>query len=707
MQYVRKRDGELQKFDSEKIRGALFKAFRALGILNPKIIGTSTQDVVDTLFYGFGDKGVPTVEEIQDIIEKTLMEKRHFEVARAYILYRSKRAENREMAFKLEGGDVIDNYISEDDWQVKENANMTKSMAALNFHLSSRITKDYWLYRIYPPEIRKAHISGDLHIHDLGILGPYCVGWDLRPILKNGFPRGVSGKLTSGPAKHLHSALFQAMNALFTLQGDAAGAQAFSNFDTLMAPGIHYDQLDYDGTYQAIQGFIHAMNVSTRVGFQPPFTNLTMDVTIPKFMRDEPVTWAGAYKKDLVYGDLQDEMDMFNKAFCDVMSSGDDLGRIFSFPIPTYNITEDFNWDFPELWEMTTKYGIPYFSNFINSDMSPEDVRSMCCRLRIDNRELQRRGGGFFGANPLTGSIGVVTINLPRLGYLSRDEDEFFTRLERQMELARRSLILKKKIVEQYTHQRMYPYSQVLLQEIYDQFGEYWKNHFCTIGLIGMNEAITNLLGVDIIDSDGLEFASQTLEFMRDRLTEYQNEEVDQNGYPKFIYNLEATPGEGTTYRLGKIDKEKFPNIKVANEAAFRTLGAEPYYTNSTHLPVDSGLSLVKQIRHQDHLQPLYTGGTVMHNFFDEAYSDPEAIGRFVRKFAETSKIPYYTVTPTFSICPTHGHLRGEHFTCPKCHMESEVFSRIVGYYRPVKQWNPGKQAEYTQRVPLKNGIQI
>ena len=550
----------------------------------------------------------------------------------------------------------------------------------------------YWISRIYPQNIADAHFSGDMHIHDLGVLGAYCVGWDVSELLLSGFG-GVPGKIESKPAKHFRTALGQVVNFFYTLQGEAAGAQAFSNFDTYLAPFIRYDKLTQKDVEQALQEFFFNMNVPTRVGFQTPFTNLTLDLTVPDFMKNEAVLFNGKVTQD-TYGDMTKEMEMFNLAFAEGMRQGDSKGRVFTFPIPTYNITKDFNWDSPvaqAIFEVTAKYGVPYFSNFVNSDMKPEDVRSMCCRLRIDNRELRKRGGGFFGANPLTGSIGVVTLNIPRIGYLSKDEDEFFERLENLMEVAKSSLEIKRKVLEAFTDNGLYPYSRRYLRHVKEGYGKYWKNHFSTIGIVGVNEAIINLLGQNIASRDGQAFAVKMLDFMRNRLADYQEETGS-------IYNLEATPAEGTSYRLARIDKRRYKDIIFANQKQVIADHAEPFYTNSSQLPVDFAGDLFEALEHQETLQTLYTGGTVFHIFLGERLNSWKAAAELIKKVAWNSKLPYFTLTPTFSVCPTHGYTNGEHKICPTCGANCEVYSRVVGYLRPVDQWNDGKQAEFAIR---------
>ncbi len=698
MKFVRKRDGRLEPFDQERITNAIWKAAKAVGGKDRELAKRLSDQVVAELKKRFGEDGVPTVEEIQDVVEKVLIENGHARTAKAYILYRKQHQDIRELAALLSQADLVDQYLDMEDWRVKENSNMSYSLQGLNNYLSSTVIAKYWISRIYPPNIAEAHFSGDFHIHDLGVLGPYCVGWDIKDLLLTGFG-GVPGKIESTPAKHFRTALGQVVNFFYTLQGEAAGAQAFSNFDTYLAPFIRYDGLSQKEVEQSLQEFFFNMNVPTRVGFQTPFTNVTLDLKVPDFMKDEPVIIGGKVM-DATYGEMEKEMEMFNLAFAKVLSQGDAKGRVFTFPIPTYCITKDFDWDSPvsqEIFDVAAKYGAPYFSNFVNSDMKPEDVRSMCCRLRIDNRELRKRGGGFFGANPLTGSIGVVTINLPRIGYLSKDEDEFFERLETLMELAKDSLEIKRKVLEQFTEKGLYPYSKRYLRGVKETFGKYWKNHFSTIGLVGMNEAIQNLFGYSIASPEGLEFAVKVLNFMREKLADFQEETGN-------IYNLEATPAEGASYRLARIDKRKYPDIIVANEK-YLAKGAEPFYTNSSQLPVDYEADLFEALEHQDKLQPLYTGGTVFHIYLGERLYSWKSAAELVRKVTWNFRIPYLTLTPTFSVCPTHGYLSGEHKQCPRCGARCEVYSRVVGYLRPVDQWNDGKQAEYAIRRTFEKAV--
>ena len=686
---IKKRDGRTAKFDRKKIEKAIEKAGLETGEFDAAQAVELTDKVMDVLEER-NQKRLPSVEDVQDIVEDALIDSKFKKTAKAYIIYRDQHKKLREITSGLHI-DLIDKYLENLDWKVNENSNMGYSLQGLNNYVSAEITKTYWLDKIYTSKIGQAHKEGDLHIHDLNLLSVYCVGWDLTDLLQEGFT-GVAGKVASKPAKHFRSALGQVVNFFYTLQGEAAGAQAFSDFDTLLAPFIRADKLSYEEVKQAIQEFVFNVNVPTRVGFQTPFTNITLDLECPKHMADNPVI-IGGEMQDTTYGEYQEEMNMLNKALLEVLSEGDANGRVFTFPIPTVNITKDFNWDNPvieSLWEASAKYGIPYFSNFINSDMDPEDARSMCCRLRIDNRQLEYRGGGLFGSNPMTGSVGVVTINLPRLALKSKNEKEFFKRLAELMDMAKDSLETKRKVLERLTDANLYPYTKFYLRNIKQRFNQYWKNHFSTIGLIGTNEAALNLLGVDIGTEKGKAFAEKTLDFMRDRLVEYQKETGNN-------YNLEATPAEGTTYRLAQLDKASFPDrAHFANG-----IGAEvkcPFYTNSSHLPVNYTDDLFELMDLQDNLQTKYTGGTVIHFFLGERMDDPQTLKKLVKTICENYKLPYFTFSPSFSICKNHGYIVGERPECPKCGEATEVYSRVVGFLRPVSQWNKGKQAEFEMR---------
>ena len=694
-QKVIKRDGEIVEFNSAKITNAIQKASSVTKEFDEVTARRLTKNVIKIVNDFVKEKQsnfeAPTIEEIQDIVEKVLLSSEYKQTAKSYILYREQHNKLRDFA-KNSSIDMIDDYLKQLDWQVNENSNMGYSIQGLNNYLASGMSKNYWLNKVYPNEIKFAHQNGDIHIHDLNIISVYCVGWDLKDLLTEGF-RGVKGKVESAPAKHFRTALGQMVNFLYTMQGESAGAQAFSNFDTLLAPFVRYDKLNYSQVKQALQEFVFNMNVPTRVGFQTPFSNITMDLTVPSYYKDQCVIIGGEMMEE-TYGEFQPEMDMINKAFFEVMMQGDNSGRVFTFPIPTYNITKDFDWNnenLDGLWEMSAKYGIPYFSNFINSDMNPEDARSMCCRLRIDNRELEYRGGGLFGSNPLTGSIGVVTINLPKIAYQTKSKEEFFNILSERMELAKESLEIKRKLLEKLTDANLYPYTKFYLRDIKSRFGVYWKNHFSTIGLIGMNEACINLLNTDIGTESGKTFALETMDYMRAKIQKFQQETGNN-------YNLEATPAEGTSYRLAKLDKENLIDIKCANDDEYYSQNAEPYYSNSTQLPVNYTDDIFELLDHQDDLQTKYTGGTVVHIFAGERISNISVMKNLVKKVCENYHLPYFTFSPTFSICPNHGYVKGEHEVCPNCGEECEVYSRIVGYIRPVKQWNKGKKAEFKNR---------
>jgi len=687
---VIKRSGRKQDFEKGKIVEVIKKAILSVRQdIDEKKAEELSKLATGIVVFKLNEKSETIIhlEDIQNVVEETLMNLGMTDVARSYIRYRFQREllrKDKETGISVEK--MMSNYIKKDDWLVKENANMDYSLQGLNNYIVSDITKNFWLNHIFTKEQKDAHENGDIHIHDLGLLAPYCCGWDMEDILKSGFT-GVKNKAQTKPAKHLKTALGQLVNFFYTLQGEAAGAQAISSLDTYCAPFIRYDNLTYKEVKQNIQEFIFNLSVPTRVGFQTPFVNVTLDLTPSPLLKDTPVI-IGGKPQDTTYGEYQKEMDMFNKAFCEVMVEGDASGRVFTFPIPTYNITKDFDWDSEvanEIMKMTSKYGIPYFANFINSDMKPEDARSMCCRLRLDNRELRKRGGGLFGANPLTGSVGIVTINLPRLGYLYKNKTDFKKNLKRILDLSKDVLDTRRKVVEKNTKDNLYPYSKFYLRAVFERFGEYWKNHFSTIGVIGMNECIRNFSDdkEDITTAKGQKFAEEILDYIRDVMTEYQ-----ANGD---LYNLEATPGEGTTYRLAKKDKSQFPDIITAGKE-------EPYYTNSTQLPVDYSTDLFEVLRLQDSLQTKYTGGTVLHGYLGEKIHDPEVTKNLIKTVFENYELPYFSVTPTFSTCDDHGYLNGEQFSCPICGKETEVWTRVVGFYRPVQAFNNGKFEEYKDR---------
>ncbi|MCK5737650.1 ribonucleoside triphosphate reductase [bacterium] len=690
---VRKRSGSVVDFDAEKITTAIARAGNVTEEFNDDEARRLTIHVLSVAQQMVNGEYL-TVEALQDIVEEMLLNSPYKKTAKAYILYRDQHSKLRQLLSKS-SVDLVDQYLERLDWQVNENSNMNFSLQGLNNYLSSEISKTYWLNKIYPPDIRNAHQKGDLHLHDLGLLSVYCVGWDLYDLLVQGFC-GASGKIESKPARHLRTALGQIVNFFYSLQGESAGAQAFSNFDTLLAPFIRFDNLSYAEIKQSLQEFIFNVNVPTRVGFQTPFTNITLDLNVPSYYQDQGVVIGGEVM-EATYGEFKPEMDLFNKALLEVMRDGDAKGRVFTFPIPTYNIAKDFDWDNPNmeiLWEITAKYGIPYFSNFVNSNMNPEDARSMCCRLRIDNRELNNRGGGLFGSAPLTGSVGVVTINLPRIAHLATDEADFMQRLENLMVIAKDSLVIKRKVLEKFTDENFYPYMKFYLRNIKSRFDSYWKNHFSTIGLVGMNEAVMNLFNTDIGSEAGREFAVRVLDFMREKLVEFQQETGDN-------YNLEATPAEGTSYRLALLDKKEYPKIICANEDRYQQ-GQPPFYTNSSQLPVNYTDDLFEVMDLQDEIQTKYTGGTVQHLFVGEQITDIKALKKLIQKICERYHLPYFSMTPTFSICPDCGYLPGEVPECPKCGAETEIYSRVVGYLRPVRQWNEGKREEFKIRKTLK-----
>lgn len=683
---ILKRDGRIEFFDKKKIADAIFKAAQACGGKNRELAAELADLVVKAAEVKFVDK-IPSVEDIQDLVEEVLINEGHAQTAKAYILYRERRQEARKISALIgETSELFTGYLADKDWGVKENANMQKSVNGLNNYVREHFTKKYWLYKVYPKEVREAHESGDIHLHDLGFFGPYCAGWDVRQLLTDGFG-GVSGKVESRPAKHLRSFLGQLVNSTFTTQGETAGAQAWSSIDTYCAPFIYYDNMTYEQVRQCLQEFVFNINVPTRVGFQCPFSNLTFDIKVPRTLADQPVVVGGEYK-DKTYKEFQKEMDIFNKAFCDVMLEGDSKGRVFTFPIPTINVTKEFDWNSDVVnafMEITCKYGIPYFANYINSDLSPEDAVSMCCRLRLDVSELRKRGGGLFGSNPHTGSIGVVTINLPRIGYLSKTEGEFLERVRHMAVIAKTSLEIKRKIVEAQSERGLYPYSTHYLRGVKERTGEYWANHFNTIGIVGMNEACLNFMGKDISTPEGQAFTIRVMNYMREIMVEFQKE----TGH---MYNLEATPAEGTSYRLALLDKKYYPGIITAGEE-------DVYYTNSAQLPVGFGEDIMETVRLQDEIQSLFTGGTVQHLYLGESVKDINAAKKLIKKICETSKMPYISITPTFSVCPNHGYIDGEHFTCPECGADAEVYTRVVGYLRPVQNFNNGKKEEWRERV--------
>ena len=660
---VRKRNGLIVEFEFDRI----VKAIKAVGLCNcvAKRIGLEVEGNL---------KGeVVDVETIQDCVEKALMKNGFYKEAKAFILYRDAHRKIRDINVK----DIVESYLGKKDWEVKENSNMAYSLQGLNNYVAGGITKQYWLENLYTEDVRNAYYEGVFHLHDLNLLSVYCVGWSLEDLLLEGF-KGVPSKIESKPTKHLRSALGQVVNFFYTLQGEAAGAQAFSNFDTLLAPFIREDELSREEVRQCLQEFLFNVNVPTRVGFQSPFTNITLDVKVPKTLINSPVI-IGGKRRELTYGDYQEEVKVFDEELFKLYAEGDASGRPFTFPIPTINIDVDFDWDAcPELWRITAKYGIPYFANFINSEMSAEDCRSMCCRLRLSTKELTRKGGGLFGASPLTGSIGVCTLNLPHLADKALSEGDFFDGLAKAVLLASKSLEQKRKILERYTEEGLYPYSKFYLRKIKERDGSYWHNHFSTIGVIGANEAAEILLGEDITSKRGQAFAIKILKFIRKMLIDIQ----EQTGH---FYNLEASPAESAAYRLALKDG----------------LGYD-YYTNSTQLPVGFTNDPFEAIELQDELQGLYSGGTVLHFFLGEAVANPDAVKTFVKKVCEISHLPYITVTPTFSICPTHGYLAGECKKCPFCGKKCEIYSRVIGYLRPVDQWNVGKQIEYNERKEFK-----
>ena len=688
MYQVIKRDGHIADFSLSRISHAITKAFDAQNTpYTPDIINLLSLQVTADFSGKIQDDRIG-VEAIQDSVEAVLQRAGYAEVAKAYILYRKNREKLRNMSSTiLDYKGLVDGYLKVSDWRVKENSTVTYSVGGLILSNSGAITANYWLSEIYDEEIADAHRNADLHIHDLSMLTGYCAGWSLRQLLQEGLG-GIPGKITSAPAKHLASLCNQMVNFLGIMQNEWAGAQAFSSFDTYLAPFVRTDKLSYNEVKHCIESFVFGVNTPSRWGTQAPFSNITLDWTVPADLANQPCI-VGGKPMDFTYGDCQAEMDMINKAFIEVMIEGDANGRGFQYPIPTYSITKDFDWSEREnnrlLFEMTAKYGTPYFSNYINSDMEPGDVRSMCCRLRLDLRELRKKSGGFFGSGESTGSVGVVTINLPRIAYLAKNEADFFTRLDRMMDIAARSLKIKRVTISRLMEEGLYPYTKRYLGS--------FDNHFSTIGLIGMNEAGLNAcwLRKDLTHEETQDFAVRVLKHMRQRLSDYQEQYGD-------LYNLEATPAESTAYRLAKHDKQRYPDIITAHE------GATPYYTNSSHLPVGYTEDVFAALDVQDKLQALYTSGTVFHTFLGEKLPSWQSAAALVRKIAENYELPYYTISPTYSVCADHGYLAGEQKTCPICGKKTEVYSRITGYYRPVQNWNDGKSQEYQDRKTYQVG---
>ena len=682
MYQVLKRDGGTVEFELTKISGAMLKAFEAVGRnTHPSVINMLALQVSADFEPKIKD-GLIAVEDVQDSVEKVLSETGYADVAKAYILYRKQREKVRNVnSALLNYKDLVDDYLKINDWRVKENSTVTYSVGGLILSNSGAITANYWLSEIYDNEIAEAHRNADIHIHDLSMLTGYCAGWSLKQLIQEGLG-GVPGKITSSPASHLSTLCNQMVNFLGIMQNEWAGAQAFSSFDTYLAPFVKVDNLTQKEVKQCIQSFVYGVNTPSRWGTQAPFSNITLDWVVPADLKDLPAI-VGGKEMDFTYGDCKKEMDMVNKAFIEIMIEGDANGRGFQYPIPTYSITRDFDWSETEnnklLFEMTAKYGTPYFSNYINSDMEPSDVRSMCCRLRLDLRELRKKSGGFFGSGESTGSVGVVTINLPRIAYLAENEQEFYTRLDKLMDISARSLKTKRQVITQLLENGLYPYTKRYLGT--------FANHFSTIGLIGMNEVGLNAkwLKADLTNEKVQKFAQEVLDHMRERLSDYQEAYGD-------LYNLEATPAESTTYRFAKHDKKHYPEIITANE------NGTPYYTNSSHLPVGYTEDIFSALEVQDDLQTRYTSGTVFHAFLGEKLPDWKSAANLVRKIAENFKLPYYTMSPTYSVCSEHGYLPGEQYTCPHCGKEAEVYSRITGYYRPVKNWNDGKSQEYKDR---------
>lgn len=679
---VIKRDGSKVMFDITKISKAISKAFESVNKAYDESQINMLALQVSSRFDSRIHENEISVEDIQDLVEQVLMEAGFTDVAKSYILYRKNHEKIRNNNTLLDYKKIVDNYIKEADWRVKENSTVTYSIGGLILSNSGAITANYWLSEIYDEEIANAHRNADIHLHDLSMLSGYCAGWSLKQLIVEGLG-GVTGKITSAPAKHLSVLCNQMVNFLGIMQNEWAGAQAFSSFDTYLAPFVKVDNLSYEETKKCIESFVYGCNIPARWGTQAPFTNITLDWVVPADLADMPCI-VGGKPQNFTYKDCKKEMDMVNKAFIETMIEGDANGRGFQYPIPTYSITKDFDWSDTEnnrlLFEMTAKYGTPYFSNYVNSDMQPSDVRSMCCRLRLDLRELRRKSGGFFGSGESTGSIGVVTINLPRIAYLAKNKEDFFARLDHMMDISARSLSIKRKVITELLNDGLYPYTKHYLGT--------FSNHFSTIGLVGMNEVglNANWLRKDLTHKETQDFAVEVLNHMRNRLVIYQEQYGD-------LYNLEATPAESTSYRLAKHDKAKYPDIITASEN-----GKTPYYTNSSHLPVGFTDDIFTALDVQDRLQTLYTSGTVFHAFLGEKLPTWKSAAELVRKIAENYKLPYYTMSPTYSVCKEHGYLKGEQFICPKCGKRTEVYSRITGYYRPVQNWNDGKAEEYRER---------
>ncbi len=672
------RNNEIVNFKREKILNAIREAFESQNINNIKKIHSATNKVICKLSKKYHQRSIPAIEGIQDLVEQTLMTEGYPEVAKAYILYREQHTKTRkDKDLLLDIEKTMEGYLDRGDWRVKENSSVNYSLGGLILHNSGTITANYWLNHIYEKKIAKAHIDGDFHIHDLSMFSGYCAGWSLKQLLEIGF-EGIEGKISSKPAKHLSTAISQIINFLGTMQNEWAGAQAFSSFDTYLAPFVKIDNLSYEEVKQNIQSFVFSVNTPSRWGSQSPFSNITLDWIVPNDLENKK-TIVGGIRVDFTYGECQEEMNLINKAFLEVMFEGDANGRGFSYPIPTYNITKDFDWNSENatlLFQLTSKYGTPYFQNFINSELNPNDVRSMCCRLQLDKRELRKRGGGLFGADEFTGSIGVVTINMPRIGYLATDEENYFARLENLMCIAKNSLERKRKIVKKLMNQGLFPYTKRYLK--------HFNNHFSTIGILGMHESCLNFLGKSIGDIEGVDFSKKVLTFMRDKLISFQESTGN-------LYNLEATPAESTSYRLAQIDNKMHPGI-------IQSGNDETFYTNSTQLPVDYTEDLFEALTHQEKLQSKYTGGTVFHTYLGESLPDMNSCRTLVKQIVNNFRLPYISISPTFSVCNSHGRVPGKHETCPSCGNEMEIYSRITGYYRPIKNWNDGKKEEFKHR---------